>query len=351
MAARPALVDIDADGDQDLFVGNLLGELARFTNIGTATSPSFVLADSAYITAPNGFYLSPTFVDIDNDGDKDLFAGMFDGKVKFFRNAGTPQLPQFTASPFITDTINTGGTSAPTFADIDNDGDKDLFIGKRNGTISFYRNVGSVVNFIPSLVTETFLGVSITNEPNLTPTICDYDSDSDLDFFFGAQDGALQFYENIGTPTNAQFVFVTDRFAGIAATQETAPGFADIDGDGDQELFVGVKKGGIHFYRNNRVGTLVPSGAEIPSETRLLPNYPNPFNPTTKIKFVISRGSPVILRVFDIVGKEISTLVDQTLQAGIYAITWDAARMPSGVYYCRLTTPSTTQTIKLLLLK
>ncbi len=353
MNARPTLADIDADGDPDMFIGNVNGELARFSNTGTTTAPSFTLADSAYLRVPNAFFFSPAFVDIDQDSDRDLFAGFFDGKLKFFRNTGTPQSPLFVAESFVTDTINVGGTAAPAFVDIDNDGDKDLFVGKHNGTISFYRNSGSPTTFTPTLVTNAFLNISIGGDPNLTPTFSDYENDGDFDLFFGTQDEHLHFYENIGTPANAQFVFRTDRFADVAPTQDTAPAFVDTDGDGDQDLLVGVRKGGLYYYRNNRIGTFAPVTLEIPSTTGLEQNYPNPFNPTTKMSFVISHSSLVSLKVFDVLGREVATLVNKELKPGSYEATFDAAGLASGVYYCRLTASrlTTTHTIKLLLTK
>lgn len=353
MNARAAFVDMDADGDQDMFIGNLNGELARWRNIGTPTAPSFTLADSLYLNVPNGYLFSPAFVDIENDGDKDLVAGMFDGSLKFFRNTGTPQVPQFSRVPFVTDTLQLGGDAAPAFVDIDNDSDQDLFIGKRNGTISFYRNSGSATNCILSLVTHRWLDIAIVNEPRLTPTFSDFDADGDFDFFFGTQDGQLHYYENTGSPTKGQFVFRTDRFGPIGKMQDAAPTFVDIDGDTDADLFVGEKKGGVHFHRNNRIVTTIASGTEIPFETRLLQNYPNPFNPATIINYELSipNSQFVSLKVYDILGKEIATLVHQPMRAGSYSVRWDAGDTPAGVYFCRLTTARTAHTIKLLLIK
>jgi hypothetical protein len=351
MNARAAFTDIDADNDQDMFIGNLNGELARFTNVGTPTAPSFTLTDSVYLNVQNGFLFSPAFVDVDNDGDKDLLAGMFDGSLKFFRNTGSPQSPQFSRVAFVTDTITVGGDAAPALVDIDNDGDKDLFIGKRSGSISFYRNTGSVTNFVPTLVTHRWLDISIVNEPKLTPAFSDFDADGDFDFFFGTQEGKLYQYENTGTPSNGQFIFRTDNFGPIAMIQDVAPTFIDIDGDTDADLFVGEKKGGTHFYRNNRIGTAVEVGSETPSETRLLQNYPNPFNPTTTFELRIADFGFVSLKIFDVMGKEIATLIHQPMRAGSYSIRWDAGNNPAGVYFCRLTTARTSHTIKLLLIK
>ncbi|MDZ7406155.1 MAG: T9SS type A sorting domain-containing protein, partial [candidate division KSB1 bacterium] len=80
-------------------------------------------------------------------------------------------------------------------------------------------------------------------------------------------------------------------------------------------------------------------------------NYPNPFNPTTTISFSLPLGSFVSLKVFDALGREVSTLVSEELAAGTYVRQWEAAGLPSGVYFYRLQAGSFTETKKLILLR
>jgi len=89
----------------------------------------------------------------------------------------------------------------------------------------------------------------------------------------------------------------------------------------------------------------------IPTVYDLSNNYPNPFNPTTKIKYSIPQSSNVLIKVFDILGNEIETLVNAEKPAGTYEITWYAERLPSGVYFYRLQAGSFVATKKMLLLK
>ena len=74
----------------------------------------------------------------------------------------------------------------------------------------------------------------------------------------------------------------------------------------------------------------------IPSSYYLSQNFPNPFNPLTKIKYQIPELSFVTLKVYDVLGNEITTLVNEEKQAGTYEITWYAEELPSGVYFYRL---------------
>jgi hypothetical protein len=75
---------------------------------------------------------------------------------------------------------------------------------------------------------------------------------------------------------------------------------------------------------------------EIPTDYQLSNNFPNPFNPSTKIRYSIPQYSNVIIKVFDILGNEIETLVDEERQTGTYEITWYAEQLPSGIYFFRL---------------
>jgi uncharacterized Ntn-hydrolase superfamily protein len=88
-----------------------------------------------------------------------------------------------------------------------------------------------------------------------------------------------------------------------------------------------------------------------PNEFHLFQNYPQPFNPTTTIKYQIPKTSKVILKVFDVLGNEMETLVDQKKSAGIYEIDFDGTGLTSGIYFFTLKTKEFTDTKKMILLK
>lgn len=89
----------------------------------------------------------------------------------------------------------------------------------------------------------------------------------------------------------------------------------------------------------------------IPKEFTLYQNYPNPFNPTTVINYQLPVNSLVTLKVYDVLGRDVATLVNEQKSAGSYHVTFDAHSLPSGVYFYRLKAGSYSQTRKLLLLK
>ena len=92
----------------------------------------------------------------------------------------------------------------------------------------------------------------------------------------------------------------------------------------------------------------------IPLTYRLYQNFPNPFNPSTNIRFDLLKAGFVTLKVFNIMGQEVATLVNENLQSGKYNIQWNisrAAKISSGVYFYQLKTAEFVRTRKLILLQ
>ena len=93
-----------------------------------------------------------------------------------------------------------------------------------------------------------------------------------------------------------------------------------------------------------------------PTQFELTQNYPNPFNPSTRIKYQIpvqnkSNFLHVRLIVYDVLGREVSTLVNKSQAPGFYEVQWDAANLPSGIYLCRISAGDYVKTNKMLLMK
>ena len=106
----------------------------------------------------------------------------------------------------------------------------------------------------------------------------------------------------------------------------------------------------LHTTNGGGVGVITIS-SEIPSTYSLGQNYPNPFNPTTKIKFDVARTGDVKIVVYDVMGREVQALVNESLKPGTYEASFDASALNSGVYFYKLITDSYTETKKLLLIK
>ncbi|MBW8050590.1 MAG: T9SS type A sorting domain-containing protein [Cytophagales bacterium] len=258
--AAPDFVDIDADGDFDVFIGSGYGSVQFFENAGSVTTPAFIPPNIFGITSAIGWAL-PTFVDIDADGDFDAFIGEYYGALQYFENTGTNFAPAFDTAqtnPFGLDTVN-GYIPAPTFVDIDADGDFDAFVGgDYYGNIIYFENTGTDTVPAFSLPQTNPFGLDSINGFFSAPTFVDIDGDGDFDAFLGEYYGVLKYSENTGTGTVPAFTAPQNNPFGLTSVYGylAAPAFADIDGDGDFDAFAGGAYGGdITYYKNTGTNT------------------------------------------------------------------------------------------------
>jgi hypothetical protein len=100
-----------------------------------------------------------------------------------------------------------------------------------------------------------------------------------------------------------------------------------------------------------KITNVANGGKLIPSEFSLQQNYPNPFNPTTTINYSIPKSGFVKIKVYDLLGRIVTTLVNENKLVGNYSVQLNASKLTSGVYFYRMESGSFSQTKKLLLLK
>ncbi|MCU0372659.1 MAG: T9SS type A sorting domain-containing protein [Ignavibacteria bacterium] len=137
----------------------------------------------------------------------------------------------------------------------------------------------------------------------------------------------------------------------IITTPHAANTYKDVHfADANTGWLVGT--GGIILKTTTGGITGISSGNENVTSYKLSQNYPNPFNPTTKIGFALPKQGLVTIKVFDVLGKEIETLVNESLKPGTYETTFDGSNYPSGVYFCRMGRDGkTAEVIRMVLLK
>lgn len=244
---NPAFVDIDDDNDLDIFVGDPAGNSEFFQNKGIGSSPYYSWAGDFGLNDLS-YRPTPTFVDIDGDGDLDAFVGQgnlygYDagGDTLFFENTGTVNNPVFIAAitnPFGLEDV--GSFAAPTFIDIDNDGDLDAFLGNETGNILFFRNTGTTVNPVFATPQTNPFGLSDVGV-SARPAFVDIDADNDHDIFVNNM-----FFENIGTASNPVFAVPQANPFGLNGSSFA---FIDVDGDDDSDAF------GAGFFRNTGSAT------------------------------------------------------------------------------------------------
>lgn len=117
-----------------------------------------------------------------------------------------------------------------------------------------------------------------------------------------------------------------------------------------ETLFLGGS-GGLWKAPLSRLLTGVDVSSPIPSRISLMQNYPNPFNPSTTIEYALPNSGRVSLKIYDPLGQEVATLVNEEMNPGTHQVKWDAIGMPSGVYFYRLQAGDFVASKKLLLLK
>ncbi len=273
--ARPTLADIDRDGDLDLLVGEWFGETVVSENTGTPFAPAFAPAiKDAFGLADVGNFATPDLVDIDGDGDFDVFVGESYGDTRFFENTGSPATPAFAVAivnPF--GLANVGYQATPKLADIDGDGDYDAFLGNSDGNITFFENTGTPS--APAFTSAIVNPFGLANVGRIIrPDLVDIDGDGDLDIFGGETESYLYFFENTGSSAAPAFAPPSVGAFGIgsfadptepgSSLRSVSPAFADIDGDGDFDAFAGDRGGAMAFFANTGSST-APAFASVPA--------------------------------------------------------------------------------------
>ena len=113
----------------------------------------------------------------------------------------------------------------------------------------------------------------------------------------------------------------------------------------------GISNAIVYKSTNGGAIGIQPVSNEIPNQFSVSQNYPNPFNPKSNIKFQIAKSGEVKLMIFDVLGREVTTLVNERLNPGTYEVIWDASSYPSGVYFYKLITNDYSETRKMVLVK
>ncbi len=117
------------------------------------------------------------------------------------------------------------------------------------------------------------------------------------------------------------------------------------------ELWISCASRGVAVLTFDSISTNISIQETQVSDFNLRQNYPNPFNPVTNVEFTILNPGFVSLKIYDAIGKEVTTLVNADLKRGNYKYEFDASNLPSGAYFYKLSSQNYSETKKMLLLK
>lgn len=250
-----AFVDFDEDGDMDAYTGSSGEDGIVLENIGTSTAPSFSQLDIFNLTNSNHFSQVPTVIELDGDNQPEIILGIRSGLVKLIETVGVRRiLSSISSDP--TSSISSGFRGTTTFfADIDNDGDQDAFVGQGPGDILFYENEGTATS--PDLNRKTGADNPLDGADaglSSVPTLIDLDDDDDLDAVIWGT--SYKYYKNDGTASAPDFIEQTgeDNPFTCSGCESWAGAFADLDSDGDYDhIRTGYEK--VDYFENTGTKT------------------------------------------------------------------------------------------------
>ena len=225
--------------------------------------------------------------------------------------------------------------------------DPRLYTGSENGYIyqSFYESrylVATLLTIFGDGEVASIFGAYLQLENKKFNAVAVYPGGGDVGGVYVTNDTRTGFVkENDGLPSNPKVSALSGRVIQTRSGEET-------------EMYIGLYENnstGAKIYKRTFVVGVEEITSEVPTSYELEQNYPNPFNPNTTIEFSIPEQSFVKLEVFNTLGEKVITLVSEELNAGSYKYDWNAANLPSGIYYYSLIADGFVKTRKLVLLK
>ncbi len=318
---RPQAVDLDNDGDLDI-VSGACGEawlvFLRNDGGGQYNQIAGIQNPLEGITGCS----SPEFIDIDNDGDLDLFVGSYYqdkyARISLFENDGSGNFTPSNNNPF--EGIDFDYVANPAFSDIDDDGDMDAVIGE-NYSLRIFNNNGD--NTFTELDPANTSLADIEFFEDLTPEFGDIDLDGDEDIIFGNKYGNFITYEKTGPSTFVQLNGEVNPLDSIDNFVSPFPSLFDFEGDGDLDLLVGQATGKYAFYLNTSLSIGTNELAEID-----LNIFPNPANDILQIS---SSERLDYVNIFSLEGR---LILNKPFFNGNYFI--DISQLEPGNYILRI---------------
>jgi hypothetical protein len=324
------IIDLNGDGLPDIVTANRDGNNSSIlinTGNGTFASPTNFEGNG------NGETAASTS-DVNGDGIMDLFLGaIYSDEVILWLGDGNGG---FTFS----DKVTVGNSPWMVVSgDVNNDGIPDVVCANSSGSsfsVVLCDNVGNLSSPVNYSVGQFPISVDLG----------DVDGDLDLDIATSNFTGAnFTLYENDGT---GMFINRNDLPSNLAGSCAV---FHDRDNDGDMDMTgIDEREDLLILFTNGQV-TNVNEVEMVPEGFTLYQNYPNPFNPETSLQYAVGSRQYVTLKVYDVLGNKITTLVNEEKSTGEYEVQFNGTGLPSGMYFYTLNVGSYSETKKMVLIK
>lgn len=360
------VIDLNFDGYPDLIFGNSgAGNPATPTEARVLiNNQNATFRDETSQRFPVNLLMIPQDIkagDIDGDSDLDLIFGNETGN-RILINNGTGIYTDETLSRL--PLTGTEETRKVTLADIDADKDLDLFFANVAFRAGMLRQDRLLINNGSGVFTdETSSRIPFDDENTMEGIFLDVDFDDDLDLITANVfvNRPVKIFTNNGSG------FFEERTTELLPANVVAEGLgfkpADFNNDDLIDIYVVHRRTAQSLgndrllFRIDTVTVGVNSNSNIvPDKYVLHQNHPNPFNPTTKIHYYIPFENNgilpiVLLKIYDVLGNEVATLVNKKQSPGSYSVQWDATKFPSGTYFYKLSSPAFEKVMKMVLTK
>ncbi len=340
--SNPVFFDYDQDGDEDLFLGNygyyqptgpIASKITLFKNVGTALAPSFNLVTrdfaNLHVNVPSLIGTAPTFGDLDGDGDKDLLVGDFNGELYYFEKQAGPN-DNFVFVQNLYQGIDVGNYATPQLIDVDRDGKIDLLIGSQSGTIAYYHNDGSPNVPAFNLVTNFWGNVNVNQVGYITgyATPCMYDDTGNYVLIVGSERGWVNRYDHIDGNLAGIFTRTDSMYVSTYEGGNVSAAVTDLNSDGTKDMVIGNYSGGLSLWYGD-ANVAIDENENM--ENYSFQFYPNPASQNLIIKLNKAVYGKSILFIYDLSGKEISKEEIKTQETNIAV-----AHLAPGLYLCTL---------------
>ncbi len=322
--SKPQLVDLDKDDDLDLviathenfiYTSNSDDRLHYYENIGNKTKANFVLRDTNFLkinAGPTKIYeISPSFGDLNNDGKPDLIIGDINGVIHYYLNISTENKIDFSKVSSNYFNIYAGTFATPQLVDLNQDTKLDLLLGRRNGTLAYFENKGTIDSAVfwsePSIdsigginVSEFYKGVG--GQPDYYfpgyshPHVCDIDKDGRFEILVGSigstSGGKVQLFSNFEASATRKCEEITKLYLSYEGSQPrdlffgkfSTPFCGDLDNDGKPELLIGSNKGGLESFTPIIKG-IISGNATLTKDELEFVVFPNPSKGSFNLRF------------------------------------------------------------------